>query len=128
VERGTWYVAAEFFHEGIRMQKYLTIASVTLVAALCWSAPAAAIDGGSANADSAASTRAIAHVGGGYWEYGTSNGFVHSFTSHASKTHKATACDGKGRCAYSGWKSKGAYASAIRDKTASGNTAYWGVK
>lgn len=67
-------------------------------------------------------------VGGRYWEYGTSNGFVQSFYSHASKTHKATACDGKNRCAYSGWKPKGAYASAIRDKTASGNTAYWGVK
>lgn len=110
------------------MKKYLAAASAALIASLCWAGPAAAVDGGSANADSPVSARTIAHVGGGYWEYGTSNGFVHSFSSHTGKTHKATACDGKNRCAYSGWKSKGEYASAIRDKTVSGNTAYWGVR
>jgi len=115
-------------HEGITMNKRLTVAGLSLVAALCLSSPAVAAEGGSADADAPASTRSIVRVGGGYWEYGTSNGFVQSFYSHASKTHKATACDGKNRCAYSGWKPKGAYASAIRDKTASGNTAYWGVK
>jgi hypothetical protein len=125
-----WYLisCSVSINEGIRMKKCISAACLSLIAALWSSAPATALDGGSANADSAVSVRTVAHVGGGYWEYGTSNGFVHSFYSHASKTHKASACDGKGRCAYSGWKSKGEYASAIRDKTASGNTAYWGVK
>lgn len=111
------------------MKKMLvTAVGAALLLSLVTPSAAHAESGGGVNADRAASARTVAHVGGGYWEYGTANGFVQSFYSHASKTHKATACDGANRCTYTGWKAKGVYASAIRDKTATGNTAYWGVK
>ncbi|TFC48916.1 lactococcin 972 family bacteriocin [Cryobacterium shii] len=72
---------------------------------------------------------------GGTWNYGVrsggiygSGGQVYSEYQHTSRTHKATAC-GYGGCAYSGWKSPSALASAYWSPMASsGNNAYYDVQ
>ena len=67
-------------------------------------------------------------VGGGVWNHGVTGvltwGDVWPNYYHSSKTHSATACDGKAKCGFSK-KSKKITAQAKHDRTNTGNTAYW---
>lgn len=75
-------------------------------------------------------------VGGGTWYHGVrvggeygSGGAVLSEYYHIDRTHRATACNGNGKCDRTGWTSKGFWARArLNGATDSGNVAYWDVK